>query len=171
MRRIVALAAALALVLTMAGSALGATGHFVVGTGWRLTNDNVPTVQFRVAAQIGLARAYGTYQYGSGAGTFTVTLSCGAVDGDTSVVGGLVTTATDPNLVGTSTYLFFVDGGPATFGALGPDSVSLTYVGLEEAGADMPADFPTHCPQARGDSFDLAVTAGLRTVLGDVVVR
>lgn len=172
MRRLLALAAGLALVMTMGGSALAATGHFVVGSGWRLTNDNVPGVQFKVAAQIGATRAFGTYTYGASFGTFTVTLSCGAVDGDTAVLGGSVTSSTIPGLEGAPAYLFFVDGGPAVFGQLGPDLVTQTAVGPEEAGSDLPSDFPTHCPQARGDSFEEQLALyGLKTVLGDVLVR
>lgn len=173
MRRLLALAAGLALVLTMAGSTLAAPGHVVIGTGWRLTNDNVPTVQFTVAAQISSSKAIGTYVFDPLGGLrFTVALSCGAVDGDTAVVGGRIASTTDPDLDGALVYVFIVDGGPSVFGEYGPDSITLTAIGPEGAGTDFPVDFPAHCPLARGDTFDQLVGLyGLRTVLGDTLVR
>jgi hypothetical protein len=141
----------------------------MAGSGWRIAPEGDPRVEFKVAAKFAPGNASGTYQYANTAGGFlTGSITCGSIDAGVAVVGGQIT---DGNiLVGETFFVFFVDNGAPTFGSLGPDSVSPTQIpeAGDIIGEDFPADFPSHCPAARGATFE---AQPLLTVLGDIVVH
>jgi hypothetical protein len=154
----------------VAAAPSGAGGHIVAGSAWRLApDDGTPRVEFKVGAQIAPGQASGTYEYANVSGDrLTGTITCGNVDAGVAVIGGHITGGTF--LVGADFYVFFVDNGAPTFGSLGPDSVSFTQIpeAGDVVGEDFPSDFPSHCPAARGDTFEIQQ---LLTVLGDIVVH
>lgn len=169
----------LAVILGPASVAAGGGGSTsVVGAGWRLNFEDVPRVEFRIAAQIGPGKALGTYHYANRSGTrIDGTITCGNVAGGVAVVGGHVTSSSEPSYEEMDFYLWFLDNGSPVFGSIGPDQVTQIYIGGGTSGepigggADMPADFPAHCPQAQGESFDIMAGFGLHTVLGEITVR
>jgi len=172
MRRLLiftALSMSLALAVGPVSAAPGpGNGSLVAGSGWRLALDEVPRVEFTVAAKFG-GNPAGSYRYTNVAGTdFTATITCGSVDSSVAVIGGNITEGNV--LVGMDVLVFFVDNGSPTFGAWGPDQVSFTLVpeAGDVVGDDFPADFPDSCPAARGSTFQVQQ---LRTVIGDVVVH
>jgi hypothetical protein len=170
-----AVAASLALVIGPVSAAPPNGGGLVAGSGWRIAPDDAeffpgdPRVEFKVAAKFSPGNVGGTYEYGNVAGLrLSGSITCGSIDANVAVVGGRITDGTD--LVGEDFLVFFVDNGARTFGSLGPDLVSLTLIPEEgdEVGEDFPADFPIHCPAARGATFEIQP---LLTVIGDIVVH
>jgi hypothetical protein len=180
MRRMFAIMAGTVLTVALAGSALagqnGQGGPTLSASGWRLSGDGVPTYQLQTSAQLGAGHATGTFRFGNESLDIRGGVTCGSVAGHIAVIGGRVSTTTDPDYVGGYFLMWFIDNGPLSFGSWGPDEVSTLDVGggtsAVEFGAypDLPADFPTHCPPAAGAGYEQVVSAGLRTVLGDVVV-
>ena len=176
---LLAVAASLALAIGPVSAAPNSNGagSIVAGKGWRIAPDGTPRVEFKVGAQIAPGRASGTYDYASvSGGTLTGTITCGSVDTGAAVIGGHIT---DGNiLVGGDFLVFLVDDGAPTFGSIGPDSVSFTLVAEngewspgDLLGDDFPLDFPAHCPQARGQTFQNQESQGLLTVLGNIAVH
>jgi hypothetical protein len=171
---LLALAASLSLVIGPVSAAPPNGGGLVAGSGWRIAPDDAeafpgdPRVEFKVAAKFSTGNVGGTYEYGNVAGLrLSGSITCGSIDADVAVVGGHITGGTD--LIGEAFLVFFLDNGTPTFGSLGPDLVSFTLIGAGDiVGEDLPADFPTHCPEARGQTFEIQQ---LLTVLGDIVVH
>lgn len=179
MRRVFAVVAAAVLTGAVAGSALAAPdGHIVSASGWRLSLEGVPAVEFQAAAQVSPGHPIGTFRFGNADLDIRGSVTCGDVAGTVAVLGGRISSTTDPSLVGGNFLLWFIDNGATVFGSWGPDEVSLLDVGggssATEFGSypDLPADFPMHCPTAAGPGFDQVVADGsIRTVLGGVIVR
>lgn len=166
---LLALAAGLALVIGPVSAAPPNGGGLVAGSGWRIAPEGDPRVEFKVAAKFSPGDVGGTYEYGNVAGLrLSGSITCGSIDADVAVVGGHITGGTD--LIGEDFLIFFLDNGTPTFGSLGPDLVSFTLIpeAGDIVGEDFPADFPTHCPEARGQTFEIQQ---LLTVLGDIVVH
>jgi len=166
------LAASLVLAASPVTAGPVTSGPLLAGTGWRISPDEVPRVQFNVAAKFA-GNPGGTYRFANVAGTdFTATITCGSTDSGVAVIGGHITSGNTG--VGLDVLVFFVDNGSPTFGQWGPDQVSFTltsepgtFVPGDFIGEDIPSDFPGHCPPARGATFDLQQ---LLTIIGDIVV-
>ena len=179
MRRVFAIVAGAVLTGALAGSVLAAPGgHIVSASGWRLTPDGVPGVEFMAGAQVSPGRAIGTFRFGNASLDIGGLVTCGDVAGGVAVLGGRITSTTEPAYVGGNFLMWFIDNGPTTFGNWGPDEVSLLDVGggtsATEFGSypDLPEDFPASCPPATGTGFDQVVADGsIRTVLGGVTVH
>jgi hypothetical protein len=176
MKRVVtllALAASLILAASPVVAGPGTSGPPLVGTGWRIAPDEVPRVEFSVAAKFA-GTPGGTYRFGNVSGTdFTATITCGSTDSGAAVIGGHITSGNSG--VGLDVMVFFVDNGSPVFGQWGPDQVSFTLTGEpgtwvpgDFVGEDTPSDFPAHCPPARGATFELQQ---LLTVIGDIAIH
>jgi hypothetical protein len=142
----------------------------VAGTGKRLDASGAPIVDFTVDAHSSPDGAAGTYHFHHvpTETTFDGQVTCVFVDGERAAVGGWVGTVIRPGTppkAGDAFLVFLVDGGAAVGASPGIDRASHTYL-LPGDGADVdvPADFPTTCPDpstTAHDEFDL---------VGDVVV-
>jgi hypothetical protein len=179
MRRVFAIIAGAVLTGVLAGSALAASGgHIVSASGWRLSLDGVPANEFQANAQISPGHATGMFRFGNSGLGISGVATCGDVAGGVAVIGGRISSTTEPGYVGGNFLMWFIDNGATVFGSWGPDQVSLLDVGggtsATEFGSypDLPEDFPAHCPPAVGAGFDQVVADGsIRTVLGDVIVH
>jgi hypothetical protein len=113
----------------------------------------------------GSGRAVGTLRYGHRGGPLdmTVAVSCLNVSGGHAVVGGTVTGAPDPSVVGLPALFFVTDqGDPASATPDGISAFLLTDPSTPFPGE--PADFPRSCPSST-DSF-----MGYFDITGDVAV-
>lgn len=103
-----------------------------------------------VGLGVGSGRATGTLNYGDRAGgatDVTVAIHCLRVSGGDAVVGGIVSAASDPALVGDGAVFYVSDRGDA--GSTTLDAISpLLTVDLSTPGAfpGEPARFPDACP-------------------------
>jgi len=176
--------ATLAVVVGPVSAAPGTAGRVLAGSGWRLAEDGTPRVEFKVGAQVTPGgKASGLYQYANVFGlAFSGSITCGNTDAGVAVVGGRVTASSDEGLLGESFFLFLADHGAPVFGSVGPDEVSTTPVTSDGEfvdpdnrlpGSDFPEDFPTTCPQARGDTYDnlFEGPSDWRVVLGNVAMN
>lgn len=174
MRRVLAVLASAVLMVVLAGSALagqngqGQNGYALRVSGWRLSPADVPAFQIAVSALINAGHATGTFRFGNATLDLKGSATCGNVQDGTAVIGGRITSSTDPALEGTFVQ-WFIDSGAQVFGNWGPDQSSVLDVGVL-LNPYLPADFPVHCPPAVGQAFDFVATYGLRTVLGDVSI-
>lgn len=113
----------------------------------------------------GGGRAVGTLRYGHRGGSpdMTVNVTCLTTSGGAAVVGGKVSAAPDPSIIGTAAVFYVVDrGGPAGTTLDGISAFLLTDASTPFPGE--PADFPRSCPSST-DSF-----MGYFDVSGDVAV-
>ena len=181
MRRVIAMVAGVVLTGVLAGSVLAAqnqpNGYTLSASGWRLSPADVPAYQFAVSAQISGGHAIGTFRFGNATIDLKGSLTCGNVSGGTAVIGGRITSSTDPTFAGAYFLEWYIDGGPTVFGNWGPGQSSVVDVGggtstgvLENP--YLPADFPVHCPTATGQALDWVISIdGLRTVIGSVSLK
>lgn len=182
MRRVFAIVAGAVLTGVLAGSVLagqnGQGGPTLSASGWRLSTEGVPTVQFAASAQFSSGgHALGTFRFGNTGLDIKGSVTCGNVAGNIAVISGRVTSTTDPDYVGGNFLMWFIDNGAPVFGNWGPDQVSTLDVGggtsATEFGSypDLPEDFPVHCPPAAGAGLDQVVADGsIRTVIGNVSI-
>lgn len=175
MRRVFAILASAVLTVVLAGSALagqngqGQNGYALKVSGWRLSPTDVPTLQIAVSALINAGDATGTFRFGNATLDLKGDVTCGDVHDGIAVIGGRITSSTNPALEGTFVQ-WFVDNGAQVFGNWGPGQSSPLDVGVLE-NPYLPADIPAHCPPAVGEAFDWLVgNYPLRTMIGNVSI-
>ena len=161
-----------ALLALMAGpvsAAPASTGDAVKGVGIRLSGFGV---QYTISVKGGPNGPVGSFLY-RGVDfrlTFGGPATCFDVVGNEAVIGGCINHVdgmANAGLLGQAYLVFVADNGsPSGPGQAGPDVVSQAYIlPSDEESVDVPADFPSSCPDAattEHDAYDLQ---------GDIVVR
>lgn len=181
MRRVFAIVLGAVFTGVLAGSVLagqnGQGGPSLNASGWRLSPEGVPAFQLAASAQFGAGQPMGTFRFGNAELDVKGNVTCGKVAGNIAVIGGRISSTTNPDYVGGNFLMWFIDNGATVFGNWGPDQVTLLDVGGGTSATpfgvypDLPTDFPVHCPPAAGAGFDQVVASdGLRTVLGNVSI-
>jgi hypothetical protein len=113
----------------------------------------------------GNGAAYGSLEYGSPGKTDTlVRITCVNVNGNSAILGGIVTESWNPAFVGLAVIYYVVDNGSVDSAT--PDQAS--PANLDPIGAaDWPADFPYTCPSTPPP----AAPAVYQDLRGDIVVQ
>jgi hypothetical protein len=114
--------------------------------------------------------AFGSIEYAGPDHFQDEEVTCLAVDGDKAAVGGIVTRADRPEVVGMWALMFLDDGGNPTSGTA--DGSSLQYISPAGPTGGWPAGFPNVCPSPDAGVPSLGlVPAYLPFAGGDVVVQ
>ena len=117
----------------------------------------------------GAGAAYGDWENGVAGGFVNKgQVTCARIDGDVAIVGGLITSATNPAFVGWAFVHYFKDHGSVA--STTPDEVSVAFLGPNDGQpGDFPPSFPASCPAVPfGDDLAPALWAPLR---GNTVVQ
>ena len=110
--------------------------------------------------------AVGDLEYGApGASVTEVRVTCSTVVGNRASVGGWITKATNPAVVGMAALIYLVDNGPTDSPT--PDQSSPIFIGQPGVPGDFPATFPTVCLPPTGNPDEPAIFQDLR---GDIVI-
>lgn len=114
--------------------------------------------------------AFGSVEYAGPTHYEDEEVTCLSVDGNKAAIGGIVTQADRPSVVGMWALMFVSDGGSPISGT--PDASGLQFISPPGHAGGWPPGFPNACPSPDAGTPSLGlVPAYLPLTGGDIVVK